>query len=112
MVSQRSLRKKFNILLIEAIDEAISSPGESSKTAIYYHLETAFNIKKQEIPNKVDVFSRALERLFGFGAKHLEILFMKSLSAKVREAIKNGFPANGLCLKYICGVYAFDEAEL
>lgn len=99
MVSQRSLRKKFNILLIEAIDEALSSLGESSKTAIYHHLETAFNIKKQEIPNKVDVFSRALERLFGFGAKHLEILFMKSLSAKVREAIKNGFPANGLCLK-------------
>ncbi len=44
-----------------------------------------FNIKKQEIPNRINAFSRALERLFGFGAKHLEILFMKSLYAKVRD---------------------------
>jgi hypothetical protein len=77
-------KKKFNKLLLEAIDEALSFLGESSKTAIYYHLETVFNIKKQEIPNRVDDFSRALERLFGLGAKHLEILFMKSLYAKVR----------------------------
>lgn len=87
MVPQPSLRKKeFDRVLLEAIDEAFSSLGESSKTAIYYHLETAFNIKKQEIPSRVADFSRALEQLFGLGAKHLEILFMKSLYAKVRGA--------------------------
>jgi hypothetical protein len=73
-------------LLLEAIDEALSSLGETPKKAIYYQLETAFNIKTKEIPNKIDDFSRALERLFGVGAKHLEIVFMKNLYAKVRGA--------------------------
>ena len=86
MVSQRSnCKKKFNEFLLEAIDEALSSLGQSSKTAIYYQLETMFNIKKQEIPNRIDDFARALKKLFGLGATHLEILFMKSLYAKVKD---------------------------
>lgn len=70
-------------MLLETIDEALSSLGETQKTAIYHHLEKTFNIKRQEIPEKVDDFSSALERLFGLGAKHLEILFMKTLYVKV-----------------------------
>jgi hypothetical protein len=70
-------------LLLKAIDEALSSLGETPKKAIYYQLETAFNIKKKEIPNKIDGFSRALEQIFGLGTRHLEVLFMKNLHAKV-----------------------------
>jgi hypothetical protein len=85
MVSQPSKGKMdFNSLLLEALDEAFSSLGETSKKAIYYQLEIAFNIKTMEIPNKIDEFSRALERLFGEGAKFLEILVMKSLYAKIK----------------------------
>ena len=86
MVSRRTSRKrKFNELLLEAIDEALSSLGESSKTAIYDRLETAFNIRKQEIPNRINDFSRDLEILFGLGARRLEIMFMKSLYVKVSD---------------------------
>ena len=69
--------------MLEAIDEALSSLGESPKTAIYYHLEKAFQIRRLEIPERVEDFSSALERLFGLGAKHLEILFMRRLYFKV-----------------------------
>jgi hypothetical protein len=79
-------RANFNRLLLEAIDETLSCLGESSKKAIYCRLETEFNIKKKEIPNMIDDFSRALESLFGLGAKILEIMFMKSLYSKVRVA--------------------------
>jgi hypothetical protein len=79
-------RANFNRLLLEAIDETLSCLGESSKTATYCHLETVFSIKKEQIPNMIDDFSRALESLFGLGAKFLEIMFMKSLHAKVRVA--------------------------
>jgi hypothetical protein len=82
----RKERANFNGLLLEAIDETLSCLGESSKTATYRHLETAFKIKKKEIPSKIDDFSRALESLFGLGAKVLEIMFMKSLHDKVRVA--------------------------
>ena len=83
MDSQRSLRKKFTTLLLEAIDETLTALDENSKTAIYHYLAKAFNVNRQEIPDRGEDFSRALERLFGLGAKHLEILFMKSLYAKV-----------------------------
>jgi hypothetical protein len=84
LVPQRSWRKKaFDRVLLKAIDEALLSLGESPKTAIYYHLESVFNIRKQEIPRRIGDFSKALEQLFGLGARHLEILFMKSLYAKL-----------------------------
>ena len=72
----------FDKILLVAIDEALSSLGESVKTSIYFHLEETYNIKRWEIPLRINDFSKALERIFGIGAKHLEILFMKNLHAK------------------------------
>jgi hypothetical protein len=79
-------RASFNRVLLKAIDETLSCLGESSKTVLYHHLETTFKIKKKEIPNKIDDFSKALESLFGLGAEILEIMFMKRLYDKVRAA--------------------------
>jgi hypothetical protein len=69
--------------LLAAIDEALSSLGESVKTSIYFHLAESFNIKREEIPRRINEFSNGLERIFGMGAKQLEILFMKNLHAKI-----------------------------
>ncbi|MGO8806129.1 MAG: hypothetical protein ACLQO7_05935 [Candidatus Bathyarchaeia archaeon] len=85
MASQTALSEsKFNELLLESIDEALSSLGEKPKKATYIYIETKFNIKKQEIPNKINVFSEALKRLLGLGAKYLEIMSMQNLYAKLR----------------------------
>ncbi|MGB9841414.1 MAG: hypothetical protein ACPLKZ_01685 [Candidatus Bathyarchaeales archaeon] len=73
---------------MEAIDEALSSLGESVKTAVYFHLEHSFNIKRQEIPNRLADFSEALERIFGPGARRLEVLFMKSIHSKIKVICK------------------------
>jgi hypothetical protein len=40
-------------------------------------------ITKQDIPWRIKDFSDALERIFGLGAKHLELLIMKNLYEKV-----------------------------
>jgi hypothetical protein len=76
-------KKNFDQILLESIDEALCILSESVKTSIYFHLWDKFEIKKQEIPNKLDEFSDALESIFGIGARHLEILFMKSLYSKI-----------------------------
>lgn len=73
----------FDKILLVAIDEALSSLGESVKTSIYFHLEETYSIKRCEIPLRINDFSKALERIFRIGAKQLEILFMKHLHAKV-----------------------------
>jgi hypothetical protein len=76
-------RKKFETVLLETMDEAFSSLGDSVKTSIYFNLEHKFAIPEQDIPYRMDDFSDALERIFGIAAKHLEILIMKKLHEKI-----------------------------
>ena len=72
----------FEKLLLEAVDEGLASIGESSKQAIYFHLERGFNIKKQEIPHNIEAFILAVEKIFGIGANFLETLILKGLYEK------------------------------
>ncbi|MCW4043946.1 MAG: hypothetical protein NWE94_00315 [Candidatus Bathyarchaeota archaeon] len=72
----------FEKLLLEAVDEGLASLGESSRQAIYFHMEKSFNVKKQEIPRKTEAFAVAVEKIFGVGANFLEALILKSLSKK------------------------------
>ena len=79
-----SLRNRgFKKLLLEAVDEGLSFLGDSSTQAIFLHLEKTFKIKKQDIPNKIEEFTNALEKIFGPGAQLLEIQIMKYLYEKV-----------------------------
>ena len=56
--------------------------GDSSK-AVYFYLEKNFAIEKQDIPNKIEEFTNAIEKIFGHGAKILEIQIMSNLYEKV-----------------------------
>jgi hypothetical protein len=83
----------FAQLLLDAIDDALCSLGERVKTSIYFHLEDRFQIKRQEIPERIEAFSDALDQIFGLGARHLEILFMKNLHAKTGALCEPVTPA-------------------
>jgi hypothetical protein len=78
----------FERILLEAVDEGLSSLGESSKVAVYFHLQKNFNVRREEIPCNVGAFADAMEKIFGQGASFLEILIMKRLHEKVREAAR------------------------
>jgi hypothetical protein len=80
---ERKLEKKFNDILLESIDKAFLTLGESSKSAIYFYLESKFAISRQDIPDRVHDFSDALEQIFGLAARQLEILIMKCLNEKI-----------------------------
>lgn len=75
----KEVTKDFDAFLLEAVDQSLSSLGKASKARVYLHLEKVFTIKKQEIPHRVGDLSVALERMFGIGAKYLEILIIKKL---------------------------------
>jgi len=91
-LAKLSEHENFDQLLLDAIDEGLSGLGEAGKASIYIHLEGIFNIRKQEIPNKLDGFSNALQRIFGLGARHLEILILKNLYKKVGSLCKLNEP--------------------
>jgi len=74
----------FDDILLEAIDDALTSLGENVKTTVYFYLETSFKIERQEIPERIPEFSDALEHLFSLGARYLEVLFMSNLHSKIK----------------------------
>lgn len=85
---QNSLEQKFDKFLIESIDEALCSLGEPVKNAVYLHLQNAFKIEKKDIPQKVEEFSDIIHKIFGLGARRLEIKFMKNLNSKIEVDVK------------------------
>jgi hypothetical protein len=80
---------KFEEVLLEAIDEGLSLLGESSKQAVYFHLEKTFKMNRVDIPYRIEEFTDAIEKIFGTGAKILEIQIMKCLFKKVGYSFKH-----------------------
>lgn len=72
--------------MLSAIDEALNSLGESVKQSIYFHIENKFSVTRNEIPGNLIEFQGGLEKIFGTGARFIEILIMKNLHSKI------GFP--------------------
>lgn len=87
-LNKKSVSKTFEDVFQESVEEAFSSLGEAVKKSIYYHLELNFRIRKKDIPCRVDDFADALEKIFGVGAQHIELLIMKKLNEKISCSYK------------------------
>jgi hypothetical protein len=87
---------RFRKLLLEAVDESLSALGETPKQAVYFHLKENFNIHKKDIPDKIDDFTFAIEKIFGEGAKLLEIQIMRLLHEKTGKTIRHQSKKNSL----------------
>jgi hypothetical protein len=97
-------KRDFDELLMEAVDEGLSALGESSKQAIYFHLEKGFNVTKEEIPDKVEVFAVAIEKIFGLGANFLEILIRQRLYQILDGSLEWNGTKNLTFAKYVAVV--------
>ena len=75
--------KDFNELLLCSIDEALLALGESVKQQTYFHIENRFMVSKEDIPENLSQFQYGIEKIFGLGARYLEILIMKNLYTKI-----------------------------
>ena len=75
--------KDFNELLLCSIDEALLSLGESVKQSTYFHIENRFMVSKEDIPENLSQFQYGIEKIFGLGARYLEIIIMKNLYTKI-----------------------------
>jgi len=73
----------FEKVLVEAVDEGLAILGESVTHTIYYHVRSKYQVKREEIPQKLEAFQKALEAMFGAGAKILEKSIAKSLYTKL-----------------------------
>lgn len=83
------VRDDFDKTLMSAIEEGLSSLGDSSKQAVFFHLEKSFDIRKENIPGKLREFTEALEGIFGPGAQIIEKSIRKCLQNNFGLQVKN-----------------------
>ena len=81
-------KKTFEDLLLEAVDEALGMLGDSARQSTYFHLEHKFKITRVNIPNNLEDFEDGLEKIFGVGAKYIEISIMKKLYEKTGKPLE------------------------
>ncbi len=103
---KKTLESKFNEILLTVIDEELSSLGEPVKNSLFSHLENNCGIRRNELPQKIEEFSKVLHRFFGLGASRLEIKFMKSLYSQLKLEFE--FPEIDRC-KWVETGFSFIE---
>ena len=77
--------QRLDDLLIQAVDETLTSLGKSVKNQIYILLEENYSIQKQDLPQKTARFSEFLYRVFGAHARLIELKCMKSFYSKIKK---------------------------
>jgi hypothetical protein len=68
-------------MMSQATDYGLMVLGETVRRAIYQCLESKYQLKREEIPEKLDTFHKALQGLLGVGARVVERQIAKSLYA-------------------------------
>ena len=82
-------QNNFKEILLAAVQESLSSLGDSPKQAILFHLQDTFKIEMEHIPENITEFAKALEKIFGPGALYLEKLILKHLHEKLGLEFEN-----------------------
>lgn len=69
----------FRDILLQSIDDALLVPGEIVRAAIYDRVERSYQLRREEIPEKLELFHKALRDLLAAGGEVLERLIAKNL---------------------------------
>jgi len=68
--------------VINMIEDGLDALGENVGRVILHHLEVRYSLKRNQIPRKLDVFTRALRELFGEGSLTMERIIVETMSRK------------------------------
>ena len=62
----------------------MASLGESARQALFWHMEHAFGVKREDIPKNPEKFQESLESLFGSGAN----ILVRSIETEISSGFK------------------------
>ncbi len=85
LANNPSGKTSFDEAIEESIEATLSLLGNVSKEKIYRHLENCYGLKKEDIPRRIEEFTRAFEETFGSVAKLLEIKIIERLHSKYKK---------------------------
>jgi len=74
---------ELNETLLQAVDHGLLTLGQSARVAIYEWIESSYQVRREDIPDKLLTFHRALQDLLGSGAKMIERLIARDLYSRL-----------------------------
>ena len=105
--SQKKSEDKFDVVVLEAIEESLSSFRAFDKQEVYFHLKNAYNISKREIPRKIEEFAFAMEQIFGIGSRLIEIRIIEALHKRIPEFVFTSRTNAVVFEEYVTSLRAF-----
>ncbi len=73
----------FNETILKATDQTLSLLGNEGNKAFYKLLENRYRLKATQIPERIEIFTEAIEDTFGQAAHLIEIRIMRSIHESV-----------------------------
>lgn len=98
---------KFEVIMTEAIDESLASFENLNKQEVYSYLENVFEIRKEEIPYKIEDFADAMNQMFGIGAKLIEIKIIESIHKSIPDFIFTPRRGDVIFKEYVASLCTF-----
>lgn len=65
--------------LVEAVDDGLLALGQIPRETVYHVIHTTHGVRREEIPEKLENFQKALREIFGTGTRVIERLIAKNL---------------------------------
>ena len=69
--------------VVEAVDHGLLALGEIVRETIYWRIEQSYQLKREEIPENLDAFYKALQELLGRGAEIIRSLIAKDFYGRL-----------------------------
>ncbi|MEM3646714.1 MAG: hypothetical protein QW334_01020 [Thermofilum sp.] len=76
----RLMKPKDRVLA--CVDKGLSHLGETIKHVVYWYLENECGLKKEEIPEKPEEFITGLEKMYGPGARVIEMNILSEMRSE------------------------------
>jgi len=105
--SQKKSEDKFDVVILEAIEESLGSFRAFDKQEVYFHLKNTYNISKREIPRKIEEFAFAMEKIFGIGSRLIEIRIIEAIHKKIPEFVFTSKTNAVIFEEYVTSLRAF-----
>ncbi len=95
MPKQEEFQKQLSNYVIDLIIEKSLNQvfGETSTRLIYDYIESNHHLRREDVPENLEIFFSSLEDMYGFGAKVLKKMVLKKLHTKLglRYEEKEGY---------------------
>jgi len=70
---------EFDSVVLEAVDNGLSITGENTKRLIYNLIEKCYQVKHEQLPQKIELLQNSLEELLGVAATKILVSIISKI---------------------------------